>query len=127
MLDASAVLALLRREPGHELVSAVIESGSAAVISTVNLSEVVANLADAAMPGEAIREARETLGVEAVPFNAAMAYQAGLLRPSTRARGLSLGDRACIALGQELACSVLTADRGWAQLTGLGIRVRSIR
>jgi len=123
VLDASALLALLNREPGHDEVAEVI--GDAA-ISAVNLSEVAAKLADRGMPGEAIREALEGLALETLDFDQELAFQAGFLHPLTRSRGLSLGDRACLALGQRLNLPVFTTDRIWEELD-LGVEVRLVR
>lgn len=126
VLDASALLALLNREPGEALVAQALAEG--AMISTVNLSEVVAKLADIGMPEAETREAIEPLGLEIVGFDAADAFSAGLLRPATRADGLSLGDRACLALGMRSGLPVLTADRGWSGLAlGAGVEIRMVR
>lgn len=113
VLDASALLALLNREPGHEEVAGTIPH---AAISAVNLSEVVAKLSDNGMPEEEIREALEGLALEVCSFGRELAYETGLLRPKTRSRGLSLGDRACLALGNRLELLVLTTDRAWEGL-----------
>ncbi len=123
MLDASALLALLNKEPGHEEIARII---SRATISAVNFSEVAAKLAESGMPGEAIRGALEGLALETHNFGRELAFQAGLLRPLTRSRGLSLGDRACLALGQQLNLPVLTTDRAWEGLD-LGVEVRLVR
>jgi PIN domain nuclease of toxin-antitoxin system len=114
---------LLNREPGHDEVAEVI--GDAA-ISAVNLSEVAAKLADRGMPGEAIREALEGLALETHDFDQELAFKAGFLHPLTRSRGLSLGDRACLALGQRLNLPVFTTDRIWGELN-LGVEVRLAR
>lgn len=110
VLDASALLALLNQEPGQEEVAGSIPH---AAISAVNLSEVVAKLADDGMPEEEVREALEGLALEVHGFGQELAYETGLLRPTTKPRGLSLGDRACIALGSRLELPILTADRAW--------------
>jgi PIN domain nuclease of toxin-antitoxin system len=123
VLDASALLALLNRESGHEEIAEVIRD---AAISAVNLSEVAAKLADRGMPGEAIREALEGLALEIHDFSQELAYQAGLLHPLTTSKGLSLGDRACLALGQQLNLLVLTTDQVWEELD-LGVEVRLVR
>lgn len=123
VLDASALLALLNREPGHEDIARAI---SHAAISAVNLSEVTAKLAEGGMPGEEIRAALEGLALETHDFGRELAFQTGLLRPLTRFRGLSLGDRACLALGLQLNLPVLTTDRAWEGLD-LGVEVRLIR
>ncbi len=123
VLDASALLVLLGEEPGSDEVAGAIPG---AAISAVNLSEAVAKLAEAGMPAPAIRSALDGLGLDVRPFDTAQAYVAGLLRPATRALGLSLGDRACLALGRELGWPVLTADREWARLK-LPVKVQVIR
>ncbi len=114
VLDASALLALLNREPGAERVAEALAAG--AIISAVNLSEVIARLAEIGMPGAEIREAIEPLGLDVADFDAEGAFAAGLLRPATRAAGLSFGDRACLALGAQRGVPVLTADRAWIGL-----------
>lgn len=123
VLDASALLALLNQEPGTEAWSAVI-GGS--VISAVNLYEVVAKLADAGMPEAEIRDALDPLGLEVADFDAEDAYRAGMLRPRTRGFGLSLGDRACLALARQANLPALTADQAWAELR-IGVEIRALR
>jgi len=123
VLDASAVLTILNEEPG---MTVVVEVLPLAVIGAVNISEAVAKLADGGMPGPEIQEAIEGLGLDVVPFDAELALAAGLLRPLTRLAGLSLGDRACLALGMRLHVPVLTADRSWAGLD-LDVEVRLLR
>jgi PIN domain nuclease of toxin-antitoxin system len=123
VLDASVILALLNNEPGSEI---VINLLTEAVISSVNLSEVIAKLADSGMSEILIREVISSLELKVVDFNTEMAYYAGMLRPLTKSVGLSFGDRACLALGQFLVLPVLTTDRTWANLN-LGINVQLIR
>jgi ribonuclease VapC len=123
VLDASALLALIQAEPGSDRVALVLDS---AVISAVNLAEVVARLVDRGIPGQAIRRhlARLDLGVVAVDED--LAYAAGLLRPATRKLGLSLGDRVCIALARRCGAVALTTDRAWARLE-IGVAVELVR
>jgi len=123
VLDASALLAFLNSEPGGEAVAAILTQ---AVISSVNLSEVVAKLADAGKPQIEITEFLGSLGLEVASFDTEMAYRSGMLRPVTRQAGLSFGDRACLALAELLGLPVLTTDRTWAQLD-LGIEVQLLR
>lgn len=123
VLDASAILALLNNEPGSEKVINVLTQ---AAISSVNLSEVVAKLADNGIPETEVREIIATLGLEVINFDTEMSYRAGMLRPLTRQAGLSFGDRACLALGESLGLPILTTDRTWANLE-LGINVQVIR
>jgi PIN domain nuclease of toxin-antitoxin system len=123
VVDASAILALLNQEKGSEEISQFIEH---AVISTVNLSEVIAKLADAGIPEDTIKQILSYLNLEVIPFNEEQALKAGILRPITKSIGLSLGDRACLALGISLNLPVITTDRLWSSLN-LEIEVRVLR
>ena len=124
VLDASALLALLNGEPGSEQVADVIVDGAA--ISTVNLAEVVTKLSEIEMPEALIHEALDSLGLEIIDFDFEQAYQVGLLRPLTRHAGLSLGDRACLALAKQLGLPALTTDRIWERLA-IDVIVQVIR
>jgi ribonuclease VapC len=123
VLDASALLAILNRESGADEVAAHLPR---ALVSTVNLSEVVAVLVTHGMPGAAVHRAIDGLALTVVDFDAEQAYAAGFLRVATRASGLSLGDRACLSLAAQLEIPVLTADRCWTELD-LGLDVHLIR
>lgn len=123
VLDASALLILINREVGSEVVDGEIPG---ALISSVNHSEVVAKLVERGLTEAAIRGSLDALEIEVVAFDAEQSYTAGLLRPATRTRGLSLGDRACLALARHLGLAVLTADRVWTELD-LGVDVRLAR
>jgi PIN domain nuclease of toxin-antitoxin system len=78
------------------------------------------------MPKEAVRSILDDLGIEVHPFDRESAHVTGALRLATRKLGLSLGDRACIALGLQLERPVLTADRNWRDLE-IGAEIRVIR
>ncbi len=119
VLDASALLALLNQEPRAKQWEGSLPD---AALSAVNLSEVVAKLADVGLNEREIRDGLD-LGMTVVPFDAAMAYAAGLLRPKTRSLGLSLGDRACLALAARLGLPALTTDRAWGRLQ-LGVEIQ---
>ena len=123
VLDASAVLAHLLGEPGGEGVEAVIAN---AVISAVNLAEVAQRLIETGASDAEALAVVENLPCDVESFDAAAAVQVALLRRATSVRGLSLGDRACLALGKRLGLPVYTADRAWAELD-LGIEVVLIR
>jgi len=125
VLDASAVLALLFEEPGAEVVRAQLRTG---VIGAANLAEVLAKLSDHGLPAvEAVR-AVTILGLEFAPMTAAQAGRSAELRSLTRSVGLSLGDRACLALAAELGALALTADRIWdAVAVAAGVSVQVIR
>jgi ribonuclease VapC len=124
VLDASALLTLLHQEPGSDKVVQAIEDGAA--ISTVNLSEVASKLNDLGAPEMVIQDAINALELTIVDFNAELAYKVGALRSLTRHTGLSLGDRACLALAQHLGLPALTSDRAWEALS-LEITVQVIR
>ena len=79
------------------------------------------------MPAEAIREALGGLDLDVRPFDMELAYAAGELRRATRAMGLSLGDRACLALAASLDGTALTSDQAWHGMTGEGLSVEVIR
>ena len=98
VLDASALLAFIYREPGAERVTGVL--GEAA-ISTVNYSEVVTKLALRNRSPQRILDELTEFELEVVDFNRALAEDAGLLATATRGQGLSLGDRACLALARR--------------------------
>jgi len=124
VLDASAVLALLYREPGSEVVGPLLDG---AVISAVNWSEVLTKLTQRGVD-LALAEAVYTLGVDIVPFNRADAERAAALWPAGRARGLSLGNRACLAVAQaELGGTAVTADKVWTKLDIPDVTVQLIR
>lgn len=123
VLDASALLALPQGEPGSEAVAKAVPD---VVISAVILSEVVAKLAEAGMPEAPLQAALSSIEMEIHSFDEAAAYRAGLLRTATRHLGLSLGDRACLALAQQLGLPVLTTDRVWERVE-VGVEVTVVR
>lgn len=113
VLDASAVLALINEEPGGEAVDAILDD---AIISAVNLSEVIAVLVDAGFAFERADAMVGGIGVAVIPFDEHQALRAGALRSATRRAGLSLGDRACLYLAEQRGAAAWTADRRWATL-----------
>jgi len=124
VLDSSAILAILNREPGAEKLTVDLLSRSSS--STVNLAEVQTKLVNmGGVPDEAWEDALSTIN-EAVPFTEDQARIAGALVTQTRAMGLSLGDRACLALGIVLNAPVYTTDRAWKKLK-LGIPIHLLR
>jgi len=124
VLDASALLAMLQSEPGADVVAGRLPHS---VMSTVNLSEVVAKLADNGVPTEELRVVLDGLDIDVRPFDREAAYDAGELRRTTRDAGLSLGDRACLALATRLGVAAMTADRAWTRLGGKTCRIELIR
>ena len=124
VLDASAVLAYLDRESGHELVSKAL--AETAAISTVNLAAVHSRVAARGLDISIAHGWLSALGLEPEAFTDADARCVGSLYPDTVRHGLSLGDRACLALGVRLGLPVLTANRAWASLA-VGVDVRVLR
>ncbi len=124
VLDASALLVLMYDEPGSEFVANFVDAGAA--ISAVNVAEVATKLYDGGQSGEAVETLINALQLEIVQFDHVLAYQTGALRPLTKPWGLSLGDRACLALAQQRGLPVLTADQVWARLP-LGLTIHVVR
>jgi ribonuclease VapC len=130
ILDASALLAHLRDEPGAAVVGDAIAEGAA--ISAVNLAETLSRAADrGADPSELVKRlTRAGLldgAVVVEPFTAEDAIDVAHLRPLTRDAGLSLGDRACLALARRLEMPALTADTSWLGIARLGVELVQIR
>lgn len=124
VVDASAILAVINREPGQDKLTVALLAH--AVASTVNLAEVHAKLVSRGWPpDEAWEDATSAIG-EAVAFNEQQAKISGNLVTQTRHLGLSLGDRACLALGLALKAPVFTAERTWKKLK-LDIPIHVIR
>ena len=126
VLDASAVLALLLREPGAERVTAAIVAG--ARMSTVNFSEVATRYVRAGATEAELLALRDGLPVTLVAVDADLALRAARMSAVTREAGLSLGDRLCLALAQREGATALTADRAWAGVAGaIGVTVEVLR
>lgn len=123
VLDASALMALLRGEEGADR---VIDCLDRAIISSVNLAEVQTKLVDAGMGEEDAWRHIAEVGCASVAFDDDHAHIAGGLVRMTRPLGLSLGDRACLALAIDRKATVYTTDRVWRNL-GLAIQVEVIR
>lgn len=113
ILDASALLALIQDEPGAQRVAEVLNNS---VISTVNLAEVAAKLGDYGMPPAEVAHELKPLNLTVVPFDERQALNSGALRGTTRASGLSLGDRACLAAAEATGRIALASDRSWLAL-----------
>jgi PIN domain nuclease of toxin-antitoxin system len=121
VLDSSALLALLQEEPGADEVEGVLDG---ALMSSVNLSEVLQKAEQHGVETEGLEYDLEALGIEFRDFDPAMARPtAELWSPG---KGLSLGDRACLALANVTDATAITADGRWA-VDGLDVDVRMIR
>lgn len=114
VLDASAVLAVLNGEPGEKKVIPLLAESA---ISAVNLTEVGAKLLEAGMDEASAQIAVSVLGIgEVTDFDEELAWETAKLRPVTKQHGLSLGDRACLALAIKLNVPAVTADKQWSKL-----------
>lgn len=130
VLDASALLAYVQEEDGAAEVTEAL--AATATISALNLAEALSKLAErGADPREVVTRLTEA-GVlegllEVAPLTTEDALLIAELRPQTREYGLSIADRACLALGIGLGLPVITADRRWSELENVAAEVRSIR
>lgn len=123
VLDASALMCLIRDEPGADIVKNALPDSC---ISAVNLGEVVAKMNELGMSPSLIADVLDPLRLDARPFDEDQAYRSGLLRSTTRELGLSLGDRACLALAMTLDAVALTTDQVWSAL-GKQTRIKLAR
>jgi PIN domain nuclease of toxin-antitoxin system len=123
VLDTSALLAIIKDEPGIDRVQAAFPD---VTMSSVNHAEVVTKLTERILAFDAIDAILSSFDIAIVDFDRAQARAAGFLRPATRSAGLSLGDRACLALARTLDAPVLTADRAWAGLD-VGVEIEVVR
>jgi ribonuclease VapC len=112
VLDASALLCLIQKEAGSDRVAECLPN---AVISSVNLAEVITKLHDHGVPESVIQSMLGFLQCDTVQFQEADAYLAAAIRAETRHMGLSLGDRACLALAKRRKATALTTDRAWLE------------
>jgi ribonuclease VapC len=129
ILDASALLAYLQGEPGAAVVATALTQGS--LISSVNWAETLSKLAERGQDPDTVTDLLTQQGLlnnalMIAPFDADLAQATAKLRPLTRSSGLSLGDRACLALGIQTQLPVLTSDQAWGNLT-IGVVVQLIR
>ncbi len=124
VLDASAVLAILGEEAGAEKLTPRLLGD--AIASTVNLAEVHSKLISRGLKPEDAWDAAISPVRESAPFTEEHAKIAGSMLAQTRKLGLSLGDRACLALGVALHAPVYTADQSWKSLQ-IGVRIHLIR
>ena len=124
VLDASAVLAMLREEPGGEVVADYI---GRAVISAVNLQEVAKEMLREGATLDATRRILDELGLDVRAHDVEAAYRSAALYEQTKQYGRGLGDRSCMALGLQLGLPVLTTDREWQQVEIDGLQLEHLR
>ena len=124
VFDASAILALFFNEPGKKKVKMLL-SRSNSIMSSVNLAEVVSKIIDNETNADEVLETIEALEIEIVPFDVELALSVATLRRPTAHLGLSLGDRACIALAIREKATAVTSEKSWLSLANC--RVELIR
>jgi PIN domain nuclease of toxin-antitoxin system len=122
-LDASALLALINKEKGWEKVQNALQHS---IMSAVNLSECAAVLSLLKIPQVEIVELLSSLVPDAESFDIEQAYIAAELRNKTKEKGLSLGDRACLALCTVKHLTAITADKAWRDAR-CGVSVECVR
>jgi ribonuclease VapC len=113
VLDASAILTVINGETGFATVQNLLQQS---VTSAVNMSEVVAKLQERGVTEPAIMAILNDFDVHVVAFDDEQAIAAGMLRNKTRKKGLSLGDRACLALAASRNAIAVTTDKAWKDL-----------
>ncbi len=123
VLDASAILALVREEIGAREVEPVVRG---ALVSSVNWSEVLQKIRSFGLNPVTTARGLPAMGLQIIAFDSQDAENAADLWEQTRAYGLSLGDRACLSLARRFRAEVLTADRAW-QKVNVGVPIRLIR
>lgn len=125
VLDASTLLAVFHREAGFEAAESLLPYS---LTSSVNLCEVLTKAVERDVPVDIVERWLRVSSVTVVPFDRRLAVEAAQLRAATRRLGLSLGDRACIALARQRGLPILTADRVWRELEQeLGLEIRLFR
>ncbi|WP_174296793.1 type II toxin-antitoxin system VapC family toxin [Sphingomonas bacterium] len=124
VLDASAVLALVRDEPGADKVESHV---GRAAISAVNLQEVVKELLLSGLDEPTVRELLDELRLDVRSHDVSAAYAAAGLHAQTRQYGRGLGDRSCLALALQLGVPALTADREWKKIKVSNLELELIR
>jgi ribonuclease VapC len=125
VLDASAVLAWLWQEEGSARVGERLAE-NVCLLSSVNLAEIASKVLDKGLPEDDLAGLLASLELEVVPYGQDDALETAGLRASTRKLGLSLGDRACLALAKARGAVAVTADRAWLKVE-LGVAVECIR
>ncbi len=124
VLDASALLAALFAETGHELVSSLLGRSA---ISAVNYTEVISRQMRQGASQESATSNLAGLNLRVIPWDLELTEAAADLSALGWSHGLSLGDRACLATARKLGVPAVTADGDWNKLPSIGVRIDLIR
>ncbi|MGI8494666.1 MAG: type II toxin-antitoxin system VapC family toxin [Pyrinomonadaceae bacterium] len=121
ILDASAVIAVLKAEAGHRIVAPLLPVSA---LGTINLAEVVSTMLDAGVPNDALKAGLAALNIgQIIEADENLAWEIGRLRLTTKNLGLSLGDRSCLALAKIKNLPAVTADKMWKNLSGFQVKL----
>jgi ribonuclease VapC len=120
VLDASAVVAVLRDEPGSSQIAGRCSDG---LLSAVNLQEVIKVMFLRGFTASGVKYMVDALQLEIIPHTEDHAYQAAALVPVTAKFGSGLGDRTCMAVAIARGLPAITTDRAWANLSIPGLTV----
>ena len=123
VIDASALVATLLDEIGSEF---VVERLRGSLLSAVNYSETLSRVVERGAQAQAAEAIVRAYEIRVEPFTMELARIAAELRQPTRHLGLSLGDRACLALAKRNSLLLLTADRRLSRAE-VGVDIRLIR
>lgn len=124
VLDSSALIALIKNETGADVVEPLLGK---IVMSTLNVAEVAGILLDLGMSHEECKNNIEPYIDVLVPLDVQQSFDIASLKKKAKHKGLSLGDRACIALGIKMVLPIYTADKVWADLDLEGPEIILIR
>jgi hypothetical protein len=123
ILDASALIASIYEEKGGDMVAKYLPQ---AIISAVNMTEVISYMVNRGLDVEQVKELLESLTIEVAPYDAEQAFISGEIMLKTKKKGLSLADRACLALAITKNLPVLTVEKAWDELN-LKVSIKLIR
>lgn len=113
VLDSSALLALIKNEVGADVVEPLL---GRIVMSSLNVAEAAGILIDLGLSHEECKNNIEPYIDVIVPLDVQQSFDVAFLKKHTKHKGLSIGDRACIALGIKMELPIYTADKIWADL-----------
>ncbi len=125
VFDASAMIALLKAEKGHEQLAGLV---AGACMCVVNLSEVIAHFVQGGASPEEAQGNTQKLAIDYMSADEALSVEAGVLRGVTSRAGLSMGDRYCLALAKSENATAVTADQRWRLLPeSVGVKIQFFR